>query len=180
MKRRAAGWLLVLAILAGAGVGGWFAGSRVVAPQPDAAATAFDAGDEAEESAVAGIGRRSVASTEAEHPNQELVLGATGLSPFGHQVGLAGRQVLVGTAVGLRATDLNAEIDLITRSGQATISVRDGSTFVLRLSRAAQSELQPGDAVAILLDQNGAARAVLALPSAALPELDPGIGGPGP
>ena len=176
MRRRAAGWVLVLAILAGAGVGGWFAGSRVVAPQPDVAATAFDAADEAEESAAAGLGRRLVASTEAEQPNQELVLGASGLSPFGHGVGLSGRQVLVGTAVGLRATELDAEIDLITRAGPAAIRVRADSTFVLRLARAGLPDLQPGDAVAILLDENGAARAVLALPSDALPVLDPGIG----
>ena len=175
MRARAAGWILALAILAGAGVGGWFAGSKVVAPQPDEAATAFAepaAGEE--ESFAAGVGRRRVAATESESPNETLVLGASGMSPFGHAEGLPGRQVLTGTALAVRSTELSTEIDLQTAAGPATIAVRPGSTFTLRLSRAEQSALQPGAAVAVILNEAGDAVAVLALPAEARPVLDPG------
>ena len=177
MRRQAAGWILVLAILAGAGVGGWFAGSKVVAPQPDAGATAFaepGAAAGEEESFAAGVGRRRVAATESESPNETLVLGASEMSPFGHAEGLPGRQVLTGTAVAVRSTELSAEIDLQTPAGPATIAVRPGSTFTLRLSRAEQSALQPGAAVAVILNDAGDAVAVLALPADARPVLDPG------
>ena len=175
MRARAAGWIIALAILAGAGVGGWFVGSQVVAPQPDESATAFAAPDSAEEeSAAAGVGRRLVAATESEHPNETLVLGAAGLSPFGHAEGLPGRQVLTGTAMAVRSTDLSTEIDLQTAAGPATISVRSGSTFTLRLSPARQSALRPGAAVAVILNDEGEAVAVLALPAEARPVLDPG------
>lgn len=175
MRAQAAGWILVLAILAGAGVGGWFAGSRVVAPQPDEAATAFaEPAAAEEESFAAGVGRRRVAATESEFPNETLVLGASGMSPFGHAEGLPGRQVLTGTAMAVRSTELSTEIDLQTPAGPATIAVRPGSTFTLRLSRAEQSALQPGAAVAVILNDAGDAVAVLALPAEARPVLDPG------
>ena len=86
MMRRLAGWVFLLGALAAAGLGGWFVGSDIVATQPS------DEDLVIAESVVAG--RLQIDIDDSAYPNTALVLGASGLSPFGHSEGLQGRQVL--------------------------------------------------------------------------------------
>ena len=90
---------LTLALLAGVAVGGWFAGSEFLASQPEAPTTLeLDTStDTVEEGAAASVaGRVRVGYDPAADINTALVLGASGLSPFGQPEGLRGRQVLAG------------------------------------------------------------------------------------
>ena len=172
MMRRFVGWLIVLAALGGAGVGGWFVGSDVVAPQPS------DEDLVVAESVVAG--RLQIEIDESAYPNTALVLGASGLSPFGNSEGLQGRQVLSGRVVS--ASDGYLIIE--TPTGQAAIQLTDETTFLLRMERVGARAIGAGAAVTIILDEDGeTALSALALPAESRPTLNtpeparPGGGG---
>lgn len=175
--KRAAAWLIALAILGGAGYGGWFVGVEYVASQPDESLpSASIDGDEAEDERV--VGRWRVPSTELDHPSESLVLGATGLSPFGQPDMLLGRHLLAGRVASIGASDDGNMIELETATGPARVAIRDDSTFMLGVGPSSQSAIQPGAAVAILLDSSGRAAAVLALPAEFRPVLNPGVDSP--
>lgn len=174
--KRAAGWLIALAILGGAGYGGWFVGVEYVASQPDESlpAASIDAGEGAENERV--VGRWRVPSTELDHPSESLVLGATGLSPFGQPDMLLGRHLLAGRVSSIGASNDGNVIELETATGPARVTIRDDSTFMLGIEPSSQSAIQPGAAVAVVLDSSGRAAAVLALPAEFRPVLNPGVG----
>ena len=175
MMRRLVGWLVVLAALGGAGVGGWFVGTDVVATQPTEEDLVVA------ESVVAG--RLQIEVDRAAHPNTALILGASGLSPFGNSEGLQGRQVLTGRVVS--ASDGYLIIE--TPTGQAAIQLTDETTFLLRMERVGPRAIGAGAAVTIILDEDGeTALAALALPAESRPTLNtpdrgppPGAGGGG-
>lgn len=173
--KRAAGWLIALAILAGAGAGGWYAGGEYLAPQPDASLPAAEIDDGEEGTRI--VGRWRVPSTEAEHPNPALVLGASGFSPFGQPDMLLGRQLLAGRVTLIGASDEGDVIEIETATGPSSITISGESPFLLGAGPADQSAIRPGAAVAVLLDGAGRAAAVLALPSQSRPVPDPGSGG---
>ena len=165
---RVLGWLIILAALGGAGVGGWFVGSDVVATQPSAEELVIA------ESVVAG--RRQVDIDPTAYPNTSLVLGASGLSPFGHTDGLPGRQVLAGRVVSISGGKLILE----TVTGRSVLHLREDSTFLLRLERVDPAVIQAGAAVAVILDEAGElAVAAIVLPAESRPILNPGTQ-PGP
>ena len=187
---------ITLVLLAGAGVGGWFAGAELLAEQPaDPAALAVDAAaseDDEDAGAAAGVaGRVRVGYDPTANVNTALVLGAAGLSPFGQPEGLRGRQVLAGRIVELREERREIEtasglaevvfhaITLRNSSGTTTISVRADSTFLLRLGGAEASAIAPGAAVALILEESDGGRATavagLVLPAEARPVLNPGL-----
>ena len=203
MRGRIIGWTLSLLALAGAGLGGWFVGSDLVAPQPEGAPVAVDreTGEEIDLQALAQgqqqqqeaqtdtadgqadpqaeptdpddativAGRVTIAVNESADPNRGLVLGASGLSPFGHPDGLRGRQVLAG-----RVTSVSAgKLLLDTATGPATIRIVDSSTFLVRLRSGDASEIQAGAAVALILNDDGDAVAAIVLPADSRPVLDP-------
>ena len=169
MTARLAGWLVMLAALGGAGLGGWFVGSDIVAPQPSAEDIVVA------ESVVAG--RLQIEINEAAYPNTALVLGASGLSPFGNAEGLQGRQVLSGRVVSAADGYLIIE----TPTGQAAIQLTDETSFLLRMQRVGPSAIGAGAAVTIILDEDGeTALAALALPAESRPTLNtPEPGRPG-
>ena len=187
---------ITLVLLAGAGVGGWFAGAELLAEQPEEpAALAVDAAaseDDEDEGAAAGVaGRVRVGYDPTANVNTALVLGAAGLSPFGQPEGLRGRQVLAGRIVELREERRETEtssglaevvfhaITLRNSSGTTTISIRADSTFLLRLGGAEASAIAPGAAVALILEESDGGRATavagLVLPADARPVLNPGL-----
>lgn len=161
MSRRITGWLLILGALAAAGVGGWFVGSDVVAPQPS------DEDIVVAENVVAG--RLQVDIDEAAHPNTGLVLGASGLSPFGNQEGLQGRQVLTGRIISISGGKLIIE----SPTGRAEIRLTDETTFLLRLDLVDPLTIGSGAAVTIVLDEDGqTAISAIALPAESRPSLN--------
>ena len=187
---------ITLVLLAGAGVGGWFAGAKLLATQPEEpAALAVDAAapeDDEDAGAAAGVaGRVRVGYDPSANINTALVLGAAGLSPFGQPEGLRGRQVLAGRIVELREERREIEtasglaevmfhaITLKTSSGTTTISIRADSTFLLRLGGADPAAIAPGAAVALILEESDGGRATavagLVLPADARPVLNPGL-----
>ncbi len=169
MRRRLAGWLIALGALAGAGLGGWYVGSDVVAPQPSAEDLVIA------ESVVAG--RLQVDIDEVAYPNTNLVLGASGLSPFGHAEGLQGRQVLSGRIVSIDIE--NRQLTIETPTGLAQIWLTDETTFLLRLERVDPLSIGSGAAVTVVLDEDGeTALTALALPADARPTLNTPDGPP--
>ena len=159
--RRLLGWLVVLATLGVAGVAGWYVGSDVVATQPTEEDLVVA------ESVVAG--RLQIEIDEAAYPNTSLILGASGLSPFGNSEGLQGRQVLTGRVVS--ASDGYLIIE--TPTGQAAIQLTDETTFLLRMERVGPRAIGAGAAVTIILDEDGeTALAALALPADSRPTLN--------
>ena len=168
MMLRLLSWAIALGALAAAGVGGWFVGSDVVAPQPSAEDLVIA------ENVVAG--RLQVDIDEAAHPNASLVLGASGLSPFGNTEGLQGRQVLSGRVISVSGGKLIIE----TQTGRAEIRLTDETTFLLRLERIDPQTISSGAAVTIILDADGeTAVAAMALPAESRPTLnspDPAAG----
>ncbi len=165
MMLRYLGWLIGLGALAAVGVGGWFVGSDVVAPQPS------DEDLVVSESVVAG--RLQVDVDEAAYPNASIVLGASGLSPFGNSEGLQGRQVLTGQVISVSGEKLIIE----TRTGRAEIRLTDETTFLLRLERVDPLTIGSGAAVTIVLDEDGeTAATAIALPTNSRPTLN----SPGP
>ncbi len=161
MTRRLLNWLVILAALGGAGVAGWFLGADVVAPQPSD-----------EEVVVAervAAGRLQIDIDAAAFPNASLILGASGLSPFGNVEGLQGRQVMTGRVVS--ASD--GYIVIETQTGRAAIQLTDETTFLLRMERVPPSMIGSGAAVTIILDEDGeTAIAALALPADSRPTLN--------
>lgn len=188
---------ITLAVLAGVAVGGWFAGAELLAVQPDEPSTlALDTAQSgeagAEEGAAVGVaGRVRVGYDPAENVNTALVLGASGLSPFGQPEGLRGRQVLAGRVVEVREESREVlvgdgmvavrghAIRLETSSGGASVWVRPDSTFLLRLGAGDPSGITAGAAVALWLEDSSSegratAIAALVLPPGARPALNPG------
>ena len=170
MMRRTLGWLVLLAALGAAGLGGWFVGSDIVAPQPTAEDVVVA------ESVVAG--RLQIEIDESAFPNTSLVLGASGLSPFGNAEGLQGRQVMTGRVISAS----NGYIVIETQTGPAAIQLTDETTFLLRMQRVSPAAIGSGAAVTIILDEDGeTAVAALALPADSRPTLNtpdpPGVGG---
>ena len=169
MMRRLLGWTITLGALAAAGVGGWYVGSDVVAPQPSAEDLVIA------ENVVAG--RLQIDIDETAYPNASLVLGASGLSPFGNAEGLQGRQVLTGRVISVSGGKLILE----TRTGRAEIRLTDETTFLLRLKRVDPLSIGSGAAVTIVLDEDGeTAAAAMALPAESRPTLnspEPAFGG---
>ena len=161
MMRSAIGWLLVLGALAAAGIGGWFVGTDVVAPQPTEQDIVVA------ESVVAG--RLSIDIDESAHPNQALMLGASGLSPFGNQEGLQGRQVLTGRVISVSGGKLIID----SPTGRAEILLTDETSFLLRLQLVDPSTIGSGAAVTIVLDEDGqTALSAIALPAESRPTLN--------
>ena len=172
MTRSILGWLIVLGALAGAGLGGWFVGSDVVATQP----TAEDV--MVAESVVAG--RLQIDIDETAHPNSSLVLGASGLSPFGNAEGLQGRQVLTGRVLSIS----DGKLIIDSPTGRSTIQLTDETTFLLRLQRVDPLTIGAGAAVTIILAEDGeTAITAIALPADSRPTLNtpdaPSFGGGG-
>ena len=161
MRRTVVGWLLVLGALAGAGVGGWFVGTDIVAPQPSEEDIVVA------ESVVAG--RLQIDIDESAHPNTGLVLGASGLSPFGNQEGLQGRQVLTGRVISVSGGKLIID----SPTGRAEIRLTDETSFLLRMELVDPSVIGSGAAVTIVLDDDGQiALSALALPAESRPTLN--------
>ncbi|MCY3922150.1 MAG: hypothetical protein OXG27_07110 [Chloroflexi bacterium] len=161
MRRTIGGWLLVLGALAGAGLGGWFVGTDVVAPQPSEEDIVVA------ENVVAG--RLQVDIDEAAHPNEGLVLGASGLSPFGNQEGLQGRQVLTGRIISVSGGKLVID----SPTGRAEIRLTDETSFLLRMELVDPSAIGSGAAVTIVLDDDGeTALSAIALPAESRPTLN--------
>ena len=161
MRRTVVGWLLVLGALAGAGVGGWFVGTDIVAPQPTEEDIVVA------ESVVAG--RLQIDIDETAHPNTGLVLGASGLSPFGNQEGLQGRQVLTGRVISVSGGKLIID----SPTGRAEIRLTDETSFLLRMELVDPSVIGSGAAVTIVLDDDGqTALSALALPAESRPTLN--------
>ena len=161
MRRTVVGWLLVLGALAGAGVGGWFVGTDIVAPQPSEEDIVVA------ESVVAG--RLQIDIDESAHPNTGLVLGASGLSPFGNQEGLQGRQVLTGRVISVSGGKLIID----SPTGRAEIRLTDETSFLLRMELVDPSAIGSGAAVTIVLDEDGeTAISALALPAQSRPTLN--------
>lgn len=161
MKTRLAGWLITLGALAAAGLGGWFVGSDFIAPQPSAEEIVVA------ENVVAG--RLQVDIDEAAHPNQSLILGASGLSPFGNKEGLQGRQVLTGRVISVSG----GKLILQTPTGRAEIRLTDETTFLLRLQRVDPMTVGSGAAVTVVLDPDGeTALTAIALPAESRPTLN--------
>jgi hypothetical protein len=161
MRRRLLGWLITLAALGGAGVGGWFVGSDIVAPQPSEEDLVIA------ETVVAG--RLQVDIDETAYPNTSLILGASGLSPFGNSEGLQGRQVLTGKVISVSGGKLIVE----TPTGRAEIRLTDETTFLLRMQRVDPLTIGSGAAVTIVLDEDGeTAVTALALPADSRPTLN--------
>ena len=161
MRRTVVGWLLVLGALAGAGVGGWFVGTDIIAPQPSEEDIVVA------ESVVAG--RLQIDIDETAHPNAGLVLGASGLSPFRNQEGLQGRQVLTGRVISVSGGKLIID----SPTGRAEIRLTDETSFLLRMELVDPSAIGSGAAVTIVLDEDGqTALAALALPAESRPTLN--------
>lgn len=161
MRRTIVGWLLVLGALAGAGIGGWFVGTDVVAPQPSEEDIVVA------ENVVAG--RLQIDIDEAAHPNTGLVLGASGLSPFGNQEGLQGRQVLTGRIISVSGGKLIID----SPTGRAEIRLTDETSFLLRMELVDPSVIGSGAAVTIVLDEDGeTALSAIALPAESRPTLN--------
>ena len=161
MIARALGWLLSLAALAAAGVGGWIVGADVVATQPTDAEQLI--------SDTASAGRLQVEIDAAAHPNDRLILGESRLSPFGNAEGLQGRQVISGRVVDVS----DGQIILDTATGRAVIGLTDETSFLLRMVRVDPSAIGAGAAVSIVLDEDGeTALAALALPAESRPSLN--------
>ena len=161
MRRTVVGWLLVLGALAGAGLGGWFVGTDIVAPQPSEEDIVVA------ESVVAG--RLQIDIDESAHPNTGLVLGASGLSPFGNQEGLQGRQVLTGRVISVSGGKLIVD----SPTGRAEIRLTDETSFLLRMELVDPSVIGSGAAVTIVLDEDGeTALSALALPAESRPTLN--------
>ena len=155
------GRLVVLAVLAAVGVGGWFVGVDVVAPQPSA-------GDQMTADAASG-GRIQVDIDETAYPNDRLILGASRLSPFGNAEGLQGRQLLSGRVISVSG----GKILLDTATGRTEIRLTDETTFLLRMSIVDPSAIGAGAAVSIVLADDGeTALAALALPAESRPSLN--------
>ncbi len=161
MRRTVVGWLLVLGALAGAGLGGWFVGTDIVAPQPSEEDIVVA------ENVVAG--RLQIDIDETAHPNTGLVLGASGLSPFGNQEGLQGRQVLTGRVISVSGGKLIID----SPTGRAEIRLTDETSFLLRMELVDPSAIGSGAAVTIVLDDDGeTALSALALPAESRPTLN--------
>jgi len=162
-----AGWLATLGALAAAGVGGWFVGSDIVATQPTAEEIVVA------ENVVAG--RLQIDIDEAAHPNEGLILGASGLSPFGNAEGLQGRQVLTGRVISISGDKLIIQ----TPTGRAEIRLTDETSFLLRLQRVDPMTIGSGAAVTIVLEADGdTALTAIALPAESRPTLNSPEGGP--
>lgn len=156
-----AGWLATLGALAAAGVGGWFVGSDIVATQPTAEEIVVA------ENVVAG--RIQIDIDESVHPNEGLILGASGLSPFGNAEGLQGRQVLTGRVISISGGKLIIQ----TPTGRAEIRLTDETSFLLRLQRVDPITIGSGAAVTIVLDADGeTALTAIALPAESRPTLN--------
>lgn len=161
------GWLITLGVLAAAGVGGWFVGSDIVARQPTAEEIVVA------ENVVAG--RLQIDIDEAAYPNEGLILGASGLSPFGNAEGLQGRQVLTGRVISISGGKLILE----TPTGRAEIRLTDETSFLLRLQRVDPMTIGSGAAVTVILDADGeTASAAIALPAESRPTLNSPDGPP--
>ena len=169
MRGRLLGWLITLGALAGAGVGGWYVGSDIVAPQPS------DEDLVIAESVVAG--RLQVDVDDAAHPNTALLLGASQLSPFGNTEGLQGRQVLSGRVISVSGGKLLLE----TPTGRAEIRLTDETTFLLRLELVDPASIGSGAAVTVILDDDGeSVMTAIALPAESRPTLNTPDGPPAP
>ena len=159
MMRRLVGWLLMLGVLAAVGVAGWFVGADVVAPQP--------ADDDLTTTTGIVAGRASIEIDEAAYPNAQLILGASGLSPYGNSEGLQGRQLLSGRVIAVGEDRITIE----TTTGRATIDLSDETSFLLRLERVGPEAISAGAAVTLILDGDTAIAAI-ALPAESRPTLN--------
>ena len=161
MTRRLLGWLIITGALTAAGVGGWYVGSDVIATQPSAEDLVTA------ESVVAG--RLQIDIDETADPNAGLVLGGSGLSPFGNAEGLQGRQVLTGRVLSIS----DGKLIIDSPTGRTTIQLTDETTFLLRLQRVDPLTIGAGAAVTIILDDDGeTAITAIALPADSRPTLN--------
>ena len=114
-------------------------------------------------------GRASIEINEAAYPNAQLILGASGLSPYGNSEGLQGRQLLSGRVIAVGEDRITIE----TTTGRATIDLSDETSFLLRLERVSPGAISAGAAVTLILDDDGeTAIAAIALPAESRPTLN--------
>ncbi len=154
--------VLNLALLTALAVGGWFLGAALIASGAGTADPVLVAADGTQNASVEG----------------RLILPRSGLSPFGHHAGLEGRQLLVGRVTAVDALGFTAQ----TPAGEVTFTFLD-SPFLLRLTTVAPDLIGAGAAVALLLDADASgaliARALIALPVVARPQISATAPGPG-
>ena len=146
--------LVILGVLA---AGGWLVGAELLAHEAGPA------------SPINVVSEVDGAATS----DGTLVVPLSGLSPFGQNSGLEGRQVLVGRVREVGEGFFVAD----TPIGPARFTFADDSSFLLRLTSGGPADLQPGAAVAVLATSSGdgsfEASSVLVLPLASRPSIQP-------
>ena len=150
-----AGWLIVLL---GVGVGGWFLGAEVVANEAQRPPTVVV---QSVDVAAPAAGQTGVGAG--------VILPIGGLSPFGHPDGLLGRQVLIGRVVSVDADSLIVD----WAGGRTVLRFAEDSDLLLRLSADSSLPIEPGAAIALLVDEAGGeivARSGLVLPEGSRPQ----------
>ena len=149
--------VLDLVILGALAAGGWLVGAELLAHQ---------AGPASPINVVSGV-------EGAQTSDGTLVVPLSGLSPFGQNSGLEGRQVLVGRVREVGEGFFVAD----TPIGPARFTFADDSSFLLRLTSGGPADLQPGAAIAVLASSSGdgsfEASAVLVLPLDSRPSIQP-------
>lgn len=150
-----AAWLL---LLVGVGVAGWFAGANVIAHEAQQPETVVV---QPPPPAAGGLGAG-------------VLVPRGGLSPFGHPAGLPGRQVLVGRVVEAGESTLTVE----WAGGRTELRFAQGSDLLLRLRVDSDASIEPGGAIALLVDRDGeelVARSGILLPEENRPRTVPGL-----
>ncbi len=149
--------VLDLVILGALAAGGWFVGAELLARK---------AGPASPVNVVADLDGTPTS-------DGTLVVPLSGLSPFGQNSGLEGRQVLVGRVREVGEGYFVAD----TPIGPARFTFADDSSFLLRLTSGGPGDLQPGAAVAVLAASSGdgsfEASSVLVLPLESRPSIQP-------
>jgi hypothetical protein len=149
--------VLDLVILGGLAAGGWFIGAELLA---------HEAGPASPINVVAEV-------EGGQTSDGTLVVPLSGLSPFGQNSGLEGRQVLVGRVREVGEGFFVAD----TAIGPARFTFADDSSFLLRLTSGGPADLQPGAAIAVLAVSSGdgsfEASSVLVLPLDSRPSIQP-------
>ena len=149
--------VLDLVILGGLAAGGWFIGAELLAHK---------AGPASPINVVSEV-------EGAQTSDGTLVVPLSGLSPFGQNSGLEGRQVLVGRVREVGEGFFVAD----TAIGPARFTFADDSSFLLRLISGGPADLQAGAAIAVVAESSGdgsfEASAVLVLPLDSRPSIQP-------
>lgn len=148
-------WLGIFVIAAAAG---WFVGAEWIAHSAEQPGPLLVS--------PAAPGARGVAG--------DVIVPRSGLSPFGHDGGLPGRQVLVG-----RVTGSDREtVTLVWAGGATRFRFAGGSSFLLRLAEVPEATIEPGAAIALIVaesdDGDLIAQSGVLLPEESRPQIVPG------